>query len=119
MLNVRLWDNINPDVLDSKQWNNYWRDELDQVISQRTMDAAGYYYLKSEDAKAAAVKYFITGKSSDYRAFLSQTLSDHWSDPVEVVGSLLAFADATVRPISSAPSSSYDPYSNHGKNCKR
>jgi|GEM_PF-5363880 len=91
-------------------WNDFWRGEFNEVISEKVLNKAGYSTLNREDTKAAQVKAIITGSFDDNKSFYSKLLYDRWSDPVLVSGSLIAFGDILVRPIPSAPSSAVDVY---------
>ncbi|XHR93269.1 DUF6443 domain-containing protein [Mucilaginibacter sp. UC70_90] len=69
-----------PSDVDSKKWNDYWRNSLPQVASETQLNIAGYGYLRSEDARDAQAKYLTTGNSSDYYDFLTAQRND-WGDP--------------------------------------
>jgi RHS repeat-associated protein len=82
---------------DWTEWNDYWRGELQQSISETTLRNSGYYYLHSEAAQAASVKFLITGDFEDYKAFARSEIGAQWHDPVLVTGSVLAFAHGGLR----------------------
>ena len=83
-------------VTDLIGWNDYWRGEFKQSISQASLQKTGYYALHNEEAKAASVKYLTTGSFDDYEAFLRTELNAQWHNPVLVAGSILACAHAGV-----------------------
>lgn len=113
--NINLWeiDQNNPGVLNSQQWNNYWRGAFTQLISDEGMKrgAFGFEGL-SDELKQEWIYARITGKSKDQWQFNRDYAVSLWKDPVVVVGSLLAFTDAVIRPMASTPPkpAAVDPY---------
>jgi hypothetical protein len=83
-------------MTDLTGWNDYWRLQFQQSISESTLRKTGYFGLHSEESQAASVKYLITRNSGDYYALVTSELRAQWSDPVLVAGSLLAFAHTGV-----------------------
>jgi RHS repeat-associated protein len=81
------------------EWNDHWRDQLEQIISEAKLKRAGYYGLHSEEAKEASVKYLVTGGLVDYQMFVNAERSAQWSDKVLVAGCILACGRATVGAI--------------------
>lgn len=76
--------------IDSKGWNDHWRSEFGIHIKESTLNNAGHYLLETEASRAAQVKYFITGKASDFRGFVGKRVSASWSDPVTVAAYMMA-----------------------------
>jgi|GEM_PF-827756 len=77
---------------DSYSWNYRWKQDLGVLIAESTLNDAGHYLLETESARAAQVKYFITGKASDFKDFVYKRFSASWSDPVSVVNNMTAGA---------------------------
>ncbi|MGJ1409049.1 RHS repeat domain-containing protein [Sphingobacterium thalpophilum] len=73
-------------------WNNYWRGEFGISISENTLNYAGHYLLGTEESRAAQVKYFVTGKSGDYRDFVRTRIFASWSGPVHVTFNIVTGA---------------------------
>jgi hypothetical protein len=71
-------------------WNNYWRGEFGISIMENRLNYAGHYLLETEESRAAQVKYFVTGKTTDYRDFVRTRVSASWSDPVSVAANMMA-----------------------------
>jgi RHS repeat-associated protein len=93
--NVALWQDRNSGVLNSQQWNNYWRGEFVLSDYQWNHFAFGFNFL-SLQLQGEWIKQFITNDPADREKFQWGYVHSQWSDPVVVVGSLLAFAHAGV-----------------------
>lgn len=92
MHNLNQTENSPEYSINSIGWNNYWRSEFGIFKSERTLNYEGHYLLETEESRAAQVKYFVTGKTRDYRDFLRTRVSASWSDPVRVVSNIMAGA---------------------------
>jgi RHS repeat-associated protein len=88
---------------DFTDWNDYWRGEFKQVISEATLKRKGYYSLHGEEAKAALAKFLITGDLSDYDSFVWAEVHGQWNDPVLVATAVLMFAHGMVGVVGNAP----------------
>ncbi|NHA06446.1 RHS repeat-associated core domain-containing protein [Mucilaginibacter sp. HC2] len=97
--NINLWTltQKNPGVLNSRQWNNYWRSKFKKVVSDEVLHryAFGFFSL-DESLQEEEIKAWITGDAKDMQKFQMDYVKSQWSDPVIVVGSILAFADALI-----------------------
>lgn len=107
--NINLWEQSNrqnnPEVLNSQQWNNYWRGEFEQVVSGDILNRYGYGFKSaSERQQELIITYWITGSNSDLNKANWGNAKAQWSDPVIVVGSILAFGHSLVGAIEPAPS---------------
>jgi hypothetical protein len=49
-----------------------------------------------ERTQELQLRALISGDPADFTAFLRSHLGDHWSDPVEVVGSAIGFLNGIV-----------------------
>ena len=89
--NIYWTEKANPNAIHSLSWNNYWRGEFKQTISQETLAQASHYNLHSEKARTAQVKFLITGDMKhDFLDFVNAEKSAQWSDPILVSGMILA-----------------------------
>ena len=65
---TKIFDWTSESSKNSNGWNNYWRSEFRQTISESTLNGLGFSSLHGEDAKAAAVKFLYSGSLGDYKA---------------------------------------------------
>ncbi|MES2275315.1 MAG: DUF6443 domain-containing protein [Bacteroidota bacterium] len=100
LLNARTHDQQNSQDVDSKEWNDHWRSKFKQVVSDYSMKhyAFGFDGL-SNKLQQEWIHAAITGDSEDQWEFNRDYAISQWKDPVVVVGSLIAFADAGVRAV--------------------
>jgi len=79
---------------DSKGWNDYWRDQFPQTISEATINKAGINSLSDEKVKSAAVEYLYGSRS--YQSFVWEEVKAQWRNPANVAMGLTAFAHGMV-----------------------
>ncbi|WP_317046800.1 RHS repeat-associated core domain-containing protein [Pedobacter yonginense] len=84
------WSSLpNTGQSDSQGWNNYWRSEFSQVLTEAQIDRAGINTYRREATKAALVKSIITHSVADSYAAAKVVLADRWGDPVVVTTNIV------------------------------
>ncbi|QQT56338.1 hypothetical protein I6I98_08380 [Sphingobacterium multivorum] len=86
-------------------WNNYWRGEFGISIPEYRLNYAGHYLLETEEARAAQVKDFVTGRTDDFKNFVRARISASWSAPVNLVSNIMAGATGYLATIKWHPNS--------------
>ncbi|MCY1532315.1 hypothetical protein D9M68_675830 [compost metagenome] len=86
----------------SQGWNNYWRDEFQQVMSESEVNRAGINSLSDEKVKAAALEYIFGSRS--YSSFVWEEVKAQWRNPANVAMGLTAFAHGMVGILEPKPS---------------
>jgi len=81
---------------DKEAWNDKWRGQLKQFLSNSQVNKAGINTYRSEATKAAIVKSLITGTVADSYAAAKAAWLDRWSDPVFVTGNAIGGLHAFV-----------------------
>ncbi|MEE1945904.1 DUF6443 domain-containing protein [Pedobacter sp. KR3-3] len=94
---------------DSQGWNNYWRDEFQQVMSESEVNKAGINSLSDEKVKAAAFEYIFGNRS--YESFVWEEVKAQWRNPGTVAMGLTAFGHGLVGAIDALQNTKpvYDP----------
>jgi RHS repeat-associated protein len=92
--NAKASSGQNTGQSDSKGWNDYWRSEFKQTISEDVLNKAGFNSLSSENVKSAAIEYLYGSRS--YGSFVFQEVKAQWSNPVNAAMGLTAFAHGMI-----------------------
>jgi RHS repeat-associated protein len=82
----------------TEAWNDKWRGQLTQTISEATINKAGINSLSDETVKSAAVEYLYGSRS--YQSFVWEEVKAQWRNPVNVAVGLTAFAHGMVGVLS-------------------
>jgi RHS repeat-associated protein len=106
--NAKASSTSNTGQADSRGWNDYWRGQFAQTISEKTLKQAGFNFLSYENVQSAAIEYLYGSRS--YGSFVFQEVKAQWSNPVNVAMGLTAFAHGMVGIVGNNAVKTLNPY---------